>query len=188
MSKGSSYEREICKRLSLWWTDGKREDVFWRSAASGGRAKVRGRQGKQTHGQHGDICATDPIGQPLIDLFTIEIKRGYSKHTFYDLIDKPKNAALQQVEKWLLQTLESWKHSGSRTWMLIHKRDQREPMVMLDAVFCRWIKVDWKYQPCLYAEVCCADVQSLEVVVCPLSWLLKNRETMIRMAARQFAK
>ena len=40
--KGSEFEREMCKCLSLWWTDSKRDDVFWRSAQSGGRAP-RGR-------------------------------------------------------------------------------------------------------------------------------------------------
>lgn len=28
--KGSSYERHICKQLSLWWTKGKRDDVVFR--------------------------------------------------------------------------------------------------------------------------------------------------------------
>src|SRR5262245_2386383 len=50
-AKGSKFERDLCRQLSLWWSDGKRDDVFWRASQSGGRAKFRGRRGLQTHGQ-----------------------------------------------------------------------------------------------------------------------------------------
>jgi len=39
-AKGASFERDICRRLSLWVSAGKQEDVFWRSAMSGGRSTV----------------------------------------------------------------------------------------------------------------------------------------------------
>lgn len=129
--KGSGYEREVCKRLSQWWTGSKRDDVFWRSSGSGGRAKARGRAGRATMGQHGDIAATDPIGAPLIDLLTIEIKRGYSQHTFQDLIDRPVGGAVQECEKWLVQATESADQAGSFAWLLITRRDRREALVWM---------------------------------------------------------
>lgn len=129
MAKGSVYEREICTTFSLWWTDGKRDDVFWRAAGSGNRAKVRGRSGRGTAGQNGDICATDPIGAPLIDLFTIEIKRGYSKNTIQDLIDKPDRSGVQVWDSFFDQILESYDQAGSYSWMLLNRRDRREAMV-----------------------------------------------------------
>lgn len=132
-AKGSAFERECCVKLSLWWTQDlpePREDIFWRTAGSGARAKVRGRKSKQTHGQHGDICAIDPIGQPLIDLLTIELKRGYSKHTIADLLDKPEGAAKQVYEKWIEQAKESHKHAKSNSWLLIVKRDRRLAMAI----------------------------------------------------------
>lgn len=131
-SKGGHYEREIARRLSLWWTDGARDDVFWRVGGSGGRAKGRGRKGVGTAGQHGDIAATDPIGAPLIDALTIEIKRGYSKNSFVDVIDRPvRQTRSQQIfDKWVQQIIESWEQSGSFSWLLITKRDGREPLVV----------------------------------------------------------
>lgn len=132
--KGTSYEREICRQLSLWWTQDKRhprDDVFWRAAGSGNRAKSRGRKGKRTYNQHGDVMATDPIGSPLLDMFTIEIKRGYSKHTVADLLDKPKGAKQQQFEKWLDEVWESHEQSGSVSWMLIQKRDHRDALIFM---------------------------------------------------------
>lgn len=79
--KGSAFEREIAKQLSLWWTEGERDDIFWRTNASGARFTARRKQGKTTEGQGGDITFTDPIGKGLIDVFSIELKTGYSTKT-----------------------------------------------------------------------------------------------------------
>ena len=86
-SKGNSFERQICKQLSLWWSNGKSEDIFWRTASSGAMANIRSKSCKKSFGQYGDIQAINPIGQPLIDVCTIELKRGYSKNTFADLME-----------------------------------------------------------------------------------------------------
>jgi hypothetical protein len=72
--KGSSFEREICKKLSLWISDGKSDDLFWRSAMSGGRATVRTKKGRTTASGHGDITAVTPEGNVLTDHFVIECK------------------------------------------------------------------------------------------------------------------
>jgi len=63
LAKGGDFELEMTKRLSLWITDGKRDDVF-----------RRGRRGGR-----GDITFRDPIGKPMIDAWNIECKTGYSK-------------------------------------------------------------------------------------------------------------
>lgn len=75
--KGSTFEREICRRLSLWITDGKRSDVFWRSAMSGGRATVARKHGADVR-QAGDITAVAPEGHALTDVVFIECKH-YAK-------------------------------------------------------------------------------------------------------------
>jgi len=72
-AKGSSYERKVCKALSLWITDGKKADVFWRSAISGGRATVHHKKGVKIR-QSGDICSVAPEGHALTDQYFIEIK------------------------------------------------------------------------------------------------------------------
>lgn len=157
-SKGSAFEREVCVTLSQWWTDGKRDDVFWRAAQSGGRAKLRGRKGKDTHGQHGDIIAVDPFGEPLIDLVTIELKRGYSRSTPYDVMDRAEKSAQQQWEKWLEQVYESHRQAGSYAWWIITRRDYRRPMIfmpsylaeeMMDYDDWTWhcqFAVEWRFQ------------------------------------------
>jgi len=133
--KGSAFEREFCKDLSLWWTFGEREDVFWRSSNSGGRATVRASAGKTTVGQHGDVAATDEIGIPLLNLVTIELKRGYSKSTVQDVFDKKPHAAQQQWEKFYEQTVQSSLNAGSYSWLMVHRRDQRDPLVFMPSSF-----------------------------------------------------
>lgn len=71
--KGASFERKICKALSLWVSGGKRTDIFWRTAMSGGRATFHRRQGVDIR-QTGDICSVSPEGRILTDKWVIECK------------------------------------------------------------------------------------------------------------------
>ena len=134
MAKGSEFEREICKELSRWWTGGKRDDVFWRTAMSGGRATVRSRQGKTTAGSYGDITAIDPVGFPFLKAFAMELKRGYNKATIHEIMDAPSKAAEQTIITWIKQVEASRVQSNARWWMIIHRRDRRVPMVYLPRV------------------------------------------------------
>jgi len=78
-SKGAAYEREVCRRLSLYVTGGKRDDVFWRSAMSGGRATIKG----IAH-VAGDICAVHPDGYDFASRWFVECKhyRDLQLHRF----------------------------------------------------------------------------------------------------------
>jgi len=140
MAKGSSFEREICVLLSKWWTNGKRDDIFWRTAGSGARAKTRSKTKQATFGQYGDVQATDPLGQPLIDLCSIELKRGYSKNTFADVIDKLDGAKEQLFESFIMQASSDCSLSVSYSWMLIIKRDRRKPLIFIPRCFYKDLK------------------------------------------------
>ncbi len=146
-SKGSAYERLMAEELSLWWTqdlEEPRTDIFWRTAGSGARATVRGRKGKTTKNHSGDILASDPIGQPFLDYVCLELKRGYSSSTIFDVLDKSPGAATQTFEKWITQAEESAKNAGSMGWLIIHKRDRRETMVFFpDRVYDVRIYGEW---------------------------------------------
>lgn len=131
--KGSKFERDICKKLSLWWTFGKRDDVFFRTASSGGRATQRSKKNKTTFGQYGDIQAADPIGQSLIDLCTIECKDGYAGDSIADLLDKePRHRP--KYEEFIKQAKQSSKQSKTACyWLLIARRRGRQIMVYMPA-------------------------------------------------------
>lgn len=72
--KGAQFEREVCRRLSLWVSNNTTEDCYWRSAMSGGRSTVAARKGKRLAAQAGDISCINKIGEWLTNLFFIECK------------------------------------------------------------------------------------------------------------------
>lgn len=73
-AKGAAFEREVCKRLSLWLTNGTREDTLWRSAMSGGRATVGRSKGKDLNAQAGDISSVHPASSAFCERYYIECK------------------------------------------------------------------------------------------------------------------
>lgn len=72
--KGSEYERQVSKKLSLWISNGLRDDLLWRSSMSGGRATLQYKLGKKNKSQTGDLSSIDTLSQQFIDRFFIEIK------------------------------------------------------------------------------------------------------------------
>lgn len=74
-AKGSQFERDICVALSKWVSAGEREDLFWRSAMSGGRATVGKRKGTDLAAHAGDISATHEDGHALTNTWYVECKR-----------------------------------------------------------------------------------------------------------------
>lgn len=133
-SKGSAFERRLCKLLSEWWTRDDQEprsDVFWRTPASGARATARSKNGRATRNHHGDVLASDPVGQPFLDLVCLEVKRGYSRFSVADLLDKPARAKEQVYEKWFKKAEETRKQAGARFWLVVVQRDRREPLVFV---------------------------------------------------------
>lgn len=170
-SKGNSFERETCKRLSLWWS-GDDDCVFWRTASSGGRATQRGKQGKKTKNHYGDIGCVDASGQALLDLFLIETKKGYNKATIHDLIDRDKNAKEQQYEEWIRKLTDGCGASGVPFWLLIHKRDRREAMVYMPLK--AWAALfDLVKEPAIQANVKVDGIR-YDITGCKLEWLLDN--------------
>jgi len=148
MAKGSNFEREVCKLLSLWWTYGENDAVFWRSSQSGGRATTREKVGKSTKGQYGDIAVTDPIGQPLLDVVSIELKRGYNQASPLTILDKPPKGAEQTFEKFLEQASRDAERAGAPHWWLIHKRDRRETVIYFDYRFPHSMGIARKLREC----------------------------------------
>lgn len=126
-NKGSPFEREIARRLSLWWSDGQADDWFWRTAGSGGRATNRAKQGKATANGGGDICAQTKEAQNLLDLVTFELKRGYNTATVSDLLDIEGGGVMG---KFIEQARRSASLAGTPYWAVIHKRDRREALVI----------------------------------------------------------
>ena len=124
--KGSAWEREFCVRLSFWWTNGERKDVFWRTATSGGRsttlnrrAKRDGQKGTRVH--CGDVSALDETGAPFINLVTLELKRGYNRLSVQDLFDGEikKHPSRDSWQGWIQQAEEARENAGTQYWLIL---------------------------------------------------------------------
>jgi len=147
MAKGSQFERDVCRALSEWWSNGTRDDVFWRSSQSGGRATSRAKKGKKTAGQAGDVAATDPDGFLFTRTFTVELKRGYNRADPMHLLDRTPKMAKQGFEAFLDQAIAARQRDGTPYWLIVHKRDGRVPMAYFPTEFFKAWYIGQDYNP-----------------------------------------
>lgn len=138
--KGTDWERELSKWWSLWWTNGDREDVIWRTHGSGSRATARSKRGKGTRGAAGDLMATDPVADPLFLFFLMEAKRGYGKaddnsaniNILYWLDKQPRHKPPLLFQWWMKAEQERIVHQRFET-IIIFRRTAKQPVIMLRA-------------------------------------------------------
>lgn len=129
-NKGSAFERKVCKELSLWWTEDKRDDVFWRTSQSGGRATTRRKKSQKTAYSYGDVTFIDPIGKPFIDNCLLELKCGYTNEIeVLDFIDKTKGKP--QLLKWWEKAEKENKIAKREYILIIFKRNFHKPCVFI---------------------------------------------------------
>lgn len=137
--KGPRHERNFAKRLSLWWTNGKRNDIFWRTSSSGARATVRAKQGLKTADSYGDIKAEHISGKPLTSQSIWSLKKGYSGKkgkkslrwaSILDILDHPpKTKASPAIVSWWRELLEIQHFTGKKNIFLVFKRDRKEEVI-----------------------------------------------------------
>ena len=72
--KGSQFERDTCRKLSLWISSNKVDNLLWRSAASGGRATLQRKKGIENKDQAADISSISEAGFKLTNTFVVECK------------------------------------------------------------------------------------------------------------------
>jgi hypothetical protein len=86
--------------------------------------------GKRTLWQYGDVTFTDPIGQPPIDFFLFELKRGYSKDiSVLDFIDKTGKPPI--LIKWWDKAEGEREDAGRKETLIIFRRNRRKTCVMI---------------------------------------------------------
>ena len=134
MAKGGSYEREIAKKLSLWFTDGKRDDLICRTDSSGGRASVRTKNKKITNKYlYGDLKHSDNACLSMFDKWSIELKTGYmvGKNTRWDILDildsKQKEPIIIKFWEQCIRDADL----SNREPILIFRRNGRTSCIML---------------------------------------------------------
>ena len=73
-AKGSSFERLVARKLSLWITDGKDSTQLIRSVLSGGWGQGNVVSARQL----GDLAANGPAGEEFRKHFVVECKHRFS--------------------------------------------------------------------------------------------------------------
>ena len=132
--KGGNNEREKAKQISRWWTEGERDDVFWRDN-SGARATSRAKTGKSTAAGYGDITLSDPCGEALLRICTIELKRGYQELDMMALLDSKAEKTKIFLNFWRQVSRDSSlaeKNGWGKFPVLITHRDRKRPLITLD--------------------------------------------------------
>jgi hypothetical protein len=163
MAKGGNFEREIAKILSLWWTSGEREDVFYRSHASGGRFTSRRKVGKDTALQGGDITASDPIGEPFVREFSIECKTGYSSgKTRWDILDFLDSKQSKPILKQFWDQCIQDAYDSGRKPLLIFRRNGRSPCIAFQTRLLREFVELFDTPQCVTAKVVGMNIMSLK--------------------------
>jgi len=147
--KGGSFERDVCRVLSIWWTKGQADDVIWRN-------RTRRQTGaRQAENQLGDICACKEAGILLTETISFECKSGYSakksptkktkekrsqvkekvKNIPWDLLDNIDGKADNSI---IINFWNQTKQAADRVNkipVLIFKRDYHTPVICIDDSF-----------------------------------------------------
>lgn len=122
--KGSQFERDVCRRLSLAVSD--RDDLFWRSAMSGGRATVAHRKGQLISHVSGDICAVHELGYAFVEEWFVECKFYADLQWAQFLLEDEGKLA----QFWLTCKQQARLH-GKKP-LLIAKQNRMLPYVLMD--------------------------------------------------------
>ena len=162
--KGGIFEREIAKTLSLWISEGKNPNIFWRSASSGAKATQNRKFGNTDDAQCGDICLVDPAGIFLIKRFFIELKHYKNLHMESMIYGNAISGSI--LEFWDKAKSESY--SYGKTPLLIAKQNHQRILVITDAL-------GWMFLTDLYGmPINATTIHNHNAYIFDFEWLIKN--------------
>lgn len=124
--KGTQFERDMSRRLSLWLSGGDRSDLLWRSSMSGGRATISMIKGEKLSAQSGDLSSIHKLSHDFIEVFYVELKF-YKKLDIESLV---KGTGGRLDKFWTTTRGESEKYD--KLPFLIAKQNFSAPFLCLD--------------------------------------------------------
>lgn len=158
--KGPNFERLLAKKLSLWASDGTRDDLIWRTSGSGARAKVRAHKGDKTAGAYGDLKAEHPKAFFLFKNTVFELKIGYKNWCVLSVIDQPKTKANQKKKtkqtftSFCDQVEEDTINGDVENSVMITKKDRREAVIWIEThLFSKLFKKQIKEKTIQYVKI-----------------------------------
>lgn len=125
--KGSAFERQIGRSLSLWLTKGERADLFSRNVLSGGRFTLAIKAGAE-FSQPGDLAPAHPAAFRFTSRYMVEAKHWKTLH-LHQLFCLPfKRTALGKV--WEKSSADAAK-AGLKPFV-IAKQNHLSTLVIMD--------------------------------------------------------
>lgn len=119
-NKGSSFERAVGAKLSLWLSAGKRKDLLCRTVGSGAQFTFS----KASQGNPGDLMAQDPIAFEFMSKTVVECKHWRSLDMIKFLNKKG------DLYKALLKVRQEGNLAG-KSWWLIAKQNNQPTLLLM---------------------------------------------------------
>jgi hypothetical protein len=125
-AKGSGYERQICKHLSIWIQGTEKPYLFWRQPASGGLSTIDGRNSENLSG---DIRSINTTSEWFCGIYSVEIKTGYPDASLDKFLKYNKSDPLRAF--WV-QCIDDANLSEKRPLLIYKKKGMPTPWVGID--------------------------------------------------------
>lgn len=123
-NKGGTFERDVCKYLSIWLKGKEKPYQYWRMPGSGALCTIS----EDNKNLSGDIRALTEDASFLTREFSIECKTGYPSTTFWQHYRDIKTF---HIRSFWQQCVGDAKKSG-KSPMLIYRKKGKKPIVGLD--------------------------------------------------------
>lgn len=128
--KGSEFERQVGKALSLWVSEGHRSDLFARNVLSGGSFTNAMKKDSKEHGMPGDLAANHPMAFKFLELFTVECKHYADLGFEAFLFDTESKSFLGSVLKHTRKQAEQ-----AKLHPMVIARQNRRPSILLTDLY-----------------------------------------------------
>lgn len=144
-SKGSQWERDICKMLTEWASGQPKPLLWWRGQGSGGMFTRSG--GSAGNNFSGDIYPIHEDGYFLSNIFSIEAKCGYKdasldKHLKYNKADP--------IKSFWVQCTEDAKASEKEPLLIYKKHGLPTPWIGINEKIYKKLKKFLKGKRCIH--------------------------------------
>jgi hypothetical protein len=126
-AKGSQFERDSGRLLSLWLTDCARGDIFSRNVLSGGAFTAATKAGKASSRMPGDLMAAHPLAFRFLSKFSVECKHHANIKLMQYLLDPKGTSELARIISLARHQAEHIKLE----FMVISKQNRVEPIVFV---------------------------------------------------------
>lgn len=124
--KGSGFELDTCKRLSLWLSHGERTDLLSRSIGSGA-AFTKALDRMKLCGPPGDVMAIHPLAHKFCSSYLVECK--FWKNLYLNDFLRQKDELFDAMIK-----AESQATAADMHWMVLAKQNHRPVIMLLPAI------------------------------------------------------